>query len=352
MTGTVTFNGSGSPVNGAQVVITNSEYAYSATADASGVYTIPGFVLDSVNNTFDIVVGTWGAITHCESGTVLNSSSIPLNFTLDQGFYDDFALDFGWTVNSTAISGIWERAEPFGAISGFTQSNPDVDAATDCSDKAYVTGNAENTTASADDVDNGNTVLISPVFNTTGLTDAWISYDAWFQNNGGSGSPNDTMIVTLFDGSTPHILAKYTATNFPSHTWMGRSYRVSDYTAATTNLKLQVMVSDYNPGHVVDGAFDVFQVTEGNPFAGIDEQVISHSGLKVYPNPTTAGITISNASILNSVQVIDMTGKIVVSKTVNDKTCVLDLSVLEHGIYSIRTVDIDGKVLSARIVKQ
>lgn len=350
LSGTVTLDGTTTPINNIQVVITNNDYSYSAVTNSAGVYTISGFVLDTANNEFNITVGGWGYVTYCADGITVDGTA--MNFSLEQGFYDDFALDFGWTTSATSPTGHWVRETPIPAFVGFTISNPGTDITSDCSNKAFVTGNADNNMASVDDVDDGNAILTSPVFNTTGLSDAWISLHVWFANDGGTGAPNDTLILTLLDGSNAYVIAKYRLGNFPFSSWNLRTFRVNDYTAATTNLRLRVTVTDYNPGHVVDAAIDVFRVTEGNPLTGLPEQVMIQNGLEVYPNPASESITVNSVYTLQTVQVIDMTGKMVMNKTTNDMSVMLDLSTFQKGIYSIRTIDVNGKVSSARIVKQ
>ena len=60
--------------------------------------------------------------------------------SLDLGYADMFNLDLGWQVSGAAPDGIWERGVPEGTSAGGSQSNPGVDAS-DCGEKAYVTGN-------------------------------------------------------------------------------------------------------------------------------------------------------------------------------------------------------------------
>lgn len=348
LTGTVTTPGS-TPVSGAQVHIFNGDYTYTTTTDASGNFTIAPFVLDPAEDNFEINVGAWGYHTYCQSNVTIDGTGGALNIELEEGYYDDFMLDFGWTVSSTATSGIWVREKPNPSFSGFTPSNPGADLNSDCSDKAYVTGNADDFTASADDVDDGATTLISPAFNVTGLTDPRININIWFSNSGGTGVPNDTLKIILNDGSAQYTIGRFHTGNTTLHSWLPQSFKISDYTAATTNLTIRIIATDYSPGHVFDAAVDVFEITEGG--VGIDEKVISKNNLLIYPNPTSTNFTVSAVNTLQNVQLVDITGKILMDKQVNDLQVLLDVSEIKPGVYSIRTVDVNGKISSARIVK-
>src|SRR6185369_2862650 len=126
-------------------------------------------------------------------------------------------------------------------------SNPEYDVAGDCSDKCFVTGNENNTAVGADDVDNGSVTLISPNFNTTGLADPYVSFYLWYMNSGGTGSPNDTVIISIYDG-TLKVAEKIYAAHLAEHNWIPRAFKLSDYTAVTTNLHIEVKAQDYNPG--------------------------------------------------------------------------------------------------------
>lgn len=340
------------PIMGIQVLVENSVYSYTTTTDASGNFTISPFSLDTANEVYDVTVGGWGYNTFCQTGVVIDGTGGPLTVALVPGFYDDFALDFGWTNTATSSTGIWVREEPYGTMASGDFSNPEYDLAGDCSNKAYVTGNENNPSVGADDVDAGYANLVSPTFNTTGLADGYVSYYLWFRNDGGSGSPNDTIIIYLNDGSLK-LVEKLTLTNFPQFTWTPRSYQVSAYTTATTNLKLEVYARDYGPGHLVEGGVDLFRVTDGNLFVGIDENNIINQNVIVYPNPTNSILNIvSSGEELRSIQLIDLTGKILMNLKVNSTNATLSLEGIANGLYSLRTVSKSGNTSVQKIIRQ
>jgi hypothetical protein len=63
---------------------------------------------------------------------------------------------------------MWERGEPIGTGFGNTISNPDEDIPNDVGDFCYVTGNGGGD-AGNDDVDDGSTILTSPLMDLTGM---------------------------------------------------------------------------------------------------------------------------------------------------------------------------------------
>ena len=57
-------------------------------------------------------------------------------------------------VTGSATAGIWERGIPNGtSYNTNNDANPAVDVSTDCTDKAFVTGNQANAGVGDDDVD-------------------------------------------------------------------------------------------------------------------------------------------------------------------------------------------------------
>ncbi|MBL7925136.1 MAG: choice-of-anchor B family protein, partial [Bacteroidia bacterium] len=175
LNGTVTNAVSSGPVAGALIYAFDGENAATATADVNGNFSFT--TLSSGN--IDITATRWAYNSFCQ--TVFVDGSAPLNIALQPGYYDDFVTDLGWTVNSTASAGLWERGNPNGTFYGALALNPEDDLQNDCGDQAFVTGNAGGT-ANNDNVDNGYTELVSPVFDLSTYNDPYISYSRWFSS--------------------------------------------------------------------------------------------------------------------------------------------------------------------------
>lgn len=95
---------------------------------------------------------------------------------------DDLETDFGWTAGvpgDDATSGLWVRGDPLGTSSGGSQANPEDDATPAPGTQAFVTGNGGGS-AGSDDVDNGRTTLVSPVFDLSDMGPATLGWSRWY----------------------------------------------------------------------------------------------------------------------------------------------------------------------------
>jgi len=258
LTGQVVESNGGAPIANADVLITNNDFQYPLTSDGGGNFFIPSFF----QGTFDVIAGKWMYNTACSS-MFIDTATGPIAIALDSGLYDDFSFDFGWGVSGNAASGTWERVEPVGTnYSGVGDANPDVDVSIDCYDHAYITGNGGGS-AGNDDVDNGNTIIKSPLFDLTTYTEPYVKYYRWFFNDGGGGTPNDTLRISLSNGSVSVVLEEVTQSSAANSSWVSRSYKVSDYIAATNLMQLTIETADYaGSGHLVEAGLDMFRVDE------------------------------------------------------------------------------------------
>ncbi|MCE9539626.1 MAG: T9SS type A sorting domain-containing protein, partial [Bacteroidetes bacterium] len=214
---------------------------------------------------------------------------------------------------------------------------------TDCSDKAFITGNT-GVTSSDQDVDNGATTLISPLFDLTTYTEPYLDYSRWFYNSGGSGLPNDSLSIYLSNGTTTCLLEFVLAATPGSSTWVHRSFKISDYINPTATMQLKVRTADNNPGHIVEAGFDKFLINEGP--TGISENNSKNTAsINVYPNPfaeeTTIAYQLKNKLVAGaSIVITDVTGRTVnaISLTQAKGTVVFN-STSGAGIYFVRVIN-------------
>ena len=185
--------------------------------------------------------------------------------SLDVDFADDFELNLGWAVASSATDGPWERGTP---ILNCDRGNPDADA--DGSGQCFLTDNAAPADCNTD-VDNGSTTLTSPTLDAS-AGDAFISYWRWYDNTAGSNPNQDTFVIQVSDndGSTWSNLE----TVGPSGSenaggWFQRSFRVSDFVTANDQFRIRFTASDTDPQSVVEAAVDGVQLLLVNCDAGI-----------------------------------------------------------------------------------
>jgi choice-of-anchor B domain-containing protein len=245
--------GTNVPIANAQVELNSIGFVQGFQTNTSGSTT-----LSSVPQaTYTVYVGKWGYKT-IETATAINNNNA-LTFYLEKGYADPFALPLGWTVSGTATTGAWERGEPVGTSFEYGLGNCDDDIPTDVGDKCYVTGNGGGA-AGDDDIDNGTTTLTSPIFDATGLTEPTVSYYLWFFNDGGQGSPNDSLNVYLSNGQITVPVEKLTSAT-SSQVWRPRSIKkIADYLAPTATMRLLVTSGDYPQGHLVEAGIDDFEL--------------------------------------------------------------------------------------------
>ncbi len=82
---------------------------------------------------------------------------------------------------------------------------------------------------------------------------------------------------------------------------------------------------------------------------GVDENAAN--SVKVYPNPTTDMINVKAASLMNSIQVFNHLGQLVLEKEVNANTTQIGTSEFKSGLYSIRLKTDNGYILKSVVVK-
>ncbi|MFN0188166.1 MAG: choice-of-anchor B family protein [Bacteroidia bacterium] len=264
-------------VAGATIYATDGTNTATAIADASGNFTFSN--LSSGN--IDITATHWGYVTFCQ--TVFVDGSTPLVLSLQEGYYDDFVTDLGWTINSTATNGVFERGDPVGTVFGPLALNPEFDVNTDCGDFAYVTGLAGGS-ASANNLDNGFTEITSPVFDLTNYVDPYINYARWFSSPSNVPVANrDTLFIRLSNGVNTVTLEAVSHATPGIGTWVNQFIKVSSFMTPGANMQLKVFIEDKpNSGNFLEAGFDAFSVTEG--FTGINENSTLEA-FSIYPNP-------------------------------------------------------------------
>ena len=264
--GTV-VDSNGNTVAGANVIISNSTFNINITSDGSGNFTINNILEDY----YDITVGEWGYVTSCTNEYISQGNNITI--TLEQGYYDDFTFDFGWTVSGDASAGVWERGEPDGTSFMGIDFNPSTDVNSDCSDQAFVTGNGGGQ-AGSDDVDDGITILKSPLMQLSASEQHILTYYKWFANAGGSGSANDSLIIRLTDFNSVNVVLETITVNSPQSVWTLSTIDISLYVTNTNFGSYQIIVttSDYSPGHLSEGAFDMFSITS-SPLTSVENEI-------------------------------------------------------------------------------
>lgn len=336
----------GNPIENAQVMIFDNQYTTTVTTNGLGEFTVNAFL----ENDYNVTIGKWSYHTLCLSNQYLSSTGGPYIFQLEEGYSDYFDLNLGWTEAGNAATGDWERGVPVGTDYNGDNANPGNDA-NDCGTMAYVTGNGGGQ-AGNDDVDDGTTVLSSPIFDLSGYNNPYLSFQRWFFNDGGTGTPNDSLVITISNG-TQTVVLDQAAQNTPQNgQWVAKEYKLSNYISLTPFMQLKVRAFDQNGGHLVEAGFDDFIVVDSSEL-GIDNVVINKV-IRVYPNPfnDVLSVDLTNASSDNlTIEVVELgSGKVIFNKEVGSEKVDLNLP-FENGVYVLNVKNADSILWMERIIK-
>ncbi|MFN0275423.1 MAG: choice-of-anchor B family protein [Chitinophagales bacterium] len=247
----------GTGVANAAVFVQGETISYETTADVSGNFSFSAIYED----TYDVFGGKWGYMTTEEPDYAFSSGDV-LTLYVNKGYYDDFILDFNWDASDDgASSGFWVRDVPIGTELSGVSANPGEDVDGDFGNKCYVTGN-EGGSAGDDDVDNGHVFLESPVFDMSTYSNPHISFYYWFDNDGGSGTPNDVLTISISNGSSAEVLVEVDNSLVEEGEWLFFEGDILDYISLSSNMQLIVETGDDEPGHICEAAIDKFYIVD------------------------------------------------------------------------------------------
>jgi hypothetical protein len=318
-----------------------------------GQYNICNF-LQGTNNFY---AGRWGR----ETAKVTFTDSVSVDTLLiptSVGYYDDFIMDYGWTVSSTATSGAWVLAKPVGKMFDGLIASPYADVPGDFGDQCYITGNTTGP-VQYDNLDSGYTTLSSPLFNIFPYKSPHISYYRWFFDGGNN--PNDTMWVTLSNGVVTVVID----TVFASDTqWVHKDIRIRSFIDTfSENMQIAFKVQDYAPENIVKAGVDWFTVyndyadTTVTPVdtikdtTGIIQINRQAPSLKAYPNPFNeeVNIVVQDAPVENSwIELTNTLGQTVYRKRLTGRNATLKISQnLPPDVYLVKLLD-DSRVIATQ----
>lgn len=323
------------PVENAMVKLQHTYLAHEGVTDVNGLVTLGLYYQDN----YDLYAGKWGFETACFVDTLILNTSGTVTIYINQGYYDDFTFDHGWVSDGDADKGYFEREIPVGASgsSGIVQ-NPYEDIPWDCGDFAYMTGNG-SAASNTDEVNGGEVVLISPVFDLTGYSDPHINYASWFYNQFGYEPVNDTLKFFLYDGTTTVLIDKKFNSNTNMSHWVPNSIRVADFMTPGASMQLIITISDETETiNVTEGGIDNFSITDFSLTTVVEE---SENEISVYPNPASQVVHVSGITE-GFVQIFDVSGRVMMQSQISES---LDVSMLEHGIYLIQIFDLNSKTI-------
>ncbi len=281
----------------------------------------------------NVQVGKWGYVTQC-SDLSLDGTTASLTFVLQEGYYDDFTFDFGWTVTGNAETGMWERGIP----NPTENTVMDADVLSDCGNMAYVTGNAENPDPLFDDVHNGLTVLSSPVMDLSSYTNPVLTFYIDFYCNHGPAAIDDTLKIIVSDGTSQ--IVDFIAPQSDEMVWGFLPVVVSGLDVSNIIISYHVSDLPENP-NVTEAAIDFFKAEE---FSSIYEEEIKE-GFSVQPNPIIGELTLFGAQTGSEYQIQSLNGTQVRKGFVKSTQHKVDINSLDAGVYIISIDGIQKKIL-------
>jgi choice-of-anchor B domain-containing protein len=319
-------SGSGLPIEGAEIVLACTLLNHTGTTNSIGE---EDFVL-FYEEEYTITVGKWGYRTNCLNVYIDNMTGSYVVELLPM-YYDDFSLDFGWTVEGDAETGVWER----GSIDSTTYYAPYKDVDYDCGKFAFVTGNSPDPNSDVDDVDEGTTRLRSPIFDLTTYSSPYVHYSMWFFCFYGPAAVDDTLRISLSNGTDIVEIDKVGSFGVSNLNWMERSFLISDFITPTSSMQLIVETSDIGANiNITEAGFDLFFIAEENQSSL--KEIIKQDKLTVVPNPVLDQFQVFGIQEKQKVTIYSIQGELIFIAEVVDGTKI-DLSKVKPGMYFLKS---------------
>ncbi|MEO6301973.1 MAG: GEVED domain-containing protein [Bacteroidia bacterium] len=366
---TVAITGTTTVCNGQPILLTAggaNTYSWSTSATTSTIsdspvtnttYNVIGTDLNNCSNTatFAVTVNPNPTIT-VAGGAICAGGS----FTLNPSGATTYTFSSGPVVTPTATSSYSiTGTDALGCVSaGATVASVTVNAT-----PTLVIGTSTLTVCAGNTVNIGitgastytwstgaNGASISPTVNATG------SYSVIGDSGAGCTS---TASVTITANAIPTVsaisslslicvgqTATLTASGAATYSW--------NTTATSTVITVSPTVTtSYTVTGSTNGCSSNFVVSQAvSPCTGIDAKAASSIGVLVYPNPNTGEFTIelNNGSVKN-IQVMDLTGRVIISNTTSNDKIDFNINTLANGVYYIK-IQSNNTVEVIKIVKQ
>ena len=229
----------------------NSATSFTATFPPSECLTSVDFYIS-----FDLQAGGTSTLP---AGAPTNSFTVLSANDVIDTFVDSFDSDMGWSITGPAVEGRWQRAIPNNGSRG----DPAADAEDDGNGFCFVTDN-NNTQDSNSDVDDGETVLTSPVMNATGGANetAFLSYFRWYSNDFGDNPNTSPFVVEISNdgGSTwSNLETVGPVGNGTSGGWIFVEHQIELTIAPTNNMRVRFTAVDLE-GSVIEAGVDAVTV--------------------------------------------------------------------------------------------
>ena len=315
-------SGSNSSLSSVDFSITNEDFTYNGTTDQNGLFTVNNLIPGSYN----IYAGIWGKKDFCLESFALIDDTSPFVISLEDGYQDQFNLDMGWTVNSSAASGIWERAVPLVTVFNNTDTCSPGAESNDCGEYAFLTGNLGGF-PSSDDVDLGFVELSSPNISLDPNLTHYLHCNIWWRNFLGGSTADDTLFIDLDDGVNKTNIF-YVESDSPLD-WYKLTFEIPS-SINLNSFKVVITTADWPSGvdHLVEAGIDNFYI-DNNPNTNVSSDALSK--IIIYPNPTNDGIVhIKGYELPLNYALYNLSGKLIESGNNNQ------IFLKDKGVYFLK----------------
>lgn len=186
--------------------------------------------------------------------------------------FEDSARVAQWTVGlipgDTATGGRFAWGDPEGTHSGDVQNNnllfgqPGVDRTPGLGKRCLVTGNAVNAVMASDDVDNGVTSVLSPVYDLTGYYGVEVTLQRWFRKDAADGLDRFDLEVSLSGNNWQSLETLLASTSTPAATpaWTEKRAVIDSVVAPGAGVRFRFRASDLGADNIVEAAVDDFEL--------------------------------------------------------------------------------------------
>ncbi len=168
-----------------------------------------------------------------------------------------------WTTGlpgDDATSGRWTHGDPnvTYSLSPFVVQTGDDHTVTGTN--CYITGNAASSAASADDVDNGKTTLVTPLYDLSQARNPHIELWQWFMDHGRE--PNNDALTISVTNDAGQSWQDVSTTAESLQAWRRIGFRLRDYVAPTARVQLRFVVKDQPDDSDCEALIDDLKITD------------------------------------------------------------------------------------------
>lgn len=189
-----------------------------------------------------------------------HETTVPLTIGAPRVILRDLLeTELGWIIGAagdSATTGIWERVNPNQVTNGGAVTQPGNDATPPPGVRCYVTGN-DNSSAGADDVDDGRTTLTTPTFDLSSAASPRLRYMRHYYCS--TGEDPFTIDISNNGGTTWKNVETVTG---QQNQWTGKEWRISDILAPSGQMQVRFRAVDSPNNSLTEACVDDFEILD------------------------------------------------------------------------------------------